>query len=976
MALLLVMVAAPGYTARAEDPVLLLLEVRLDHTVLSGAIPAYDLHGHTYLPMGELARLLTIAIQTQPAEGTASGFVLHQDRSFSLNVADAQVSRAGLLESIDPALIMQEPDDLYVARSLLERWLPVEFAIERSSQVLTVKALEELPLQARLRRERKADRSHNRGGYQAPQYPLLHSPYQMIDTPFIDQTLTADVGERNGQPVSASRYSAHLTGDLLGLESSVFFSADSEGSDPEVRATAGRRDPEGRLLGLMRARSYSFGDLSSPRVANIMKANNGQGVSVSNRSLHQPTQFDSQSFEGDLPPGWDVELYYNNSLVDFQQVGSDGRYRFEDLPLSYGRNDFQLVFNGPLGQTRVENYSYPLDQSMTRPGVFRYDFKGHQDEQGNERFLGQFDLGVLRNLSASAAFMSAPIDGTPTSFTRVGLRTFWQSVSLNGGYTEAENGGHLGELGLQTRMAGISVDASRLYVSDFVSDEFLRRSDPIVTRDELRLTGSFELAPDWHLPVSMEYERDKHDSGLADTRISNRISAYVFRAAMTNRLQWRSVGGDEQALGAFLLSRRLYDVSLRGSINYRLLPFRETSSVALTADYNLAEGYRLNLGVSRDLVNPETRWNIGLSKSIGRFGLGLNGQYSDTGDYSVGLRLSMGLGREPRTSDWIPSARAMAGLGAASVRTFVDENGNGIWDEKEEPVSDAGFVVNGARREFRTDEDGIAQLGRLPVARYVDVAVDRSTLLDPRWEPSVEGVSLVPRPGHVAQVDFPVQVTTEIDGTLSLWEDNTARGIGGIKMELLNVDMTVVGEATTAWDGFYIVPRVPSGEYYLRVSPEQLNELGLRDTGFRVLEVSANEGYISGVDMLVLRPQPETRSTPASGQRPVETEVENAARKENWISRQRPGNFTIQLLSASREITVKAFMRQHGLIEESAYFESRYRGGPWFSVVHGSYGSAEAAQRALDRLPASFKEASPWVRRFRDVHRIMESSLF
>ena len=46
----------------------LLLEVRLDQSVLSEAIPAYGLEGDTLLPLGELARLLTLPSKLSPGE--------------------------------------------------------------------------------------------------------------------------------------------------------------------------------------------------------------------------------------------------------------------------------------------------------------------------------------------------------------------------------------------------------------------------------------------------------------------------------------------------------------------------------------------------------------------------------------------------------------------------------------------------------------------------------------------------------------------------------------------------------------------------------------------------------------------------------------------------------------------------------------------------------------------------------------------
>lgn len=67
MLLLYLLVYSSTLSAQELEQNLLLLEVRLDQTVLPNIIPAYDLGSHTMLPLGELARLLSIAIQTQPA---------------------------------------------------------------------------------------------------------------------------------------------------------------------------------------------------------------------------------------------------------------------------------------------------------------------------------------------------------------------------------------------------------------------------------------------------------------------------------------------------------------------------------------------------------------------------------------------------------------------------------------------------------------------------------------------------------------------------------------------------------------------------------------------------------------------------------------------------------------------------------------------------------------------------------------------
>lgn len=862
--LVCVLVYAPVLLAQepAGEPELLILEVRLDQFVLSGAIPAYEVGEHTLLPLGELARLLTIAIQTQPGEGLASGFILSEDHGFSLNLDNASVTLAGNTETFDPALVLAEPDDIYVAASLLEGWLPLALEIDRAGLFLRAHALEALPLQARLAREGLGTRAGTQGGYEDPGYPNHEQPYRLWSLPFIDQTLTTEVQHKNNSFQSDAAYTAYLTGDLLGMESSIYFSSRQQDPSPEVRATLGRHDPGGNLLGPLQARSFQFGSLSTPRVENISRGSSGEGVTLSNRPLTRPTSFDRHTFEGDLLPGWDLELFYNGALVGFTQADAEGRYRFEDQPLSYGRNDFRLIFHGPLGETRVEQYSFPLDQSMVLPGDFQYSVTEHRDDDGQSRTIAQFDLGLARSLTASAGLIRAPGDSGEELYTTQGVRTFWRSLSLGGGLVQAKDGGSLAKLDVQTRIRGVAVDASRILLTDFTSEIFPASSDPIRTQDALRLTGSLPLTSRSRMPATLEITRDERVSGRVNTEVGTRVSAYVRRTSLTNTLRWRDSGDIEHTSGSLQISRRVRDMSLRSQIDYRLGAESDISSLAFSAEKTLADGYRGTLGIAHNFASPETRYTAGFTKSLGRFGLGVNASYVDTGDIALGAQLFFAMGRDTRRSDWRFDARPMANSGAASVRLFLDDNHNGVLDTHEEPLQGAGFIVNGVRHQARTDEDGIAYINHLPVKQHVDIGIDTTTLIDPQWAPAIEGLRLVPRPGSVANLDLAVHMATEIDGTVYLLENEVERGIGDIELELLNDRQEVVARTTSSWDGFYIVPGVIAGDYRLRISPQQLRRLGLSDSGTKELTVLGDGDFISGIDFRVFTSPSTTPSDP------------------------------------------------------------------------------------------------------------------
>jgi hypothetical protein len=836
------------------EPNLLLLEVRLDRHVLSEAVTAYQYGNEVFLPLAELSRLLTIAIRTQPEEGRATGYVLSEERGFSLNVAQSAVTIGDKAQAVDPALIKVEPDDIYVAKQLVTRWLPVDLEIDKATLSLHVRPREVLPLQSRLDRlGRKA--AGPRAGYVDPGYPREHSPYRLLGVPFIDQTFGVDVRRGNGSNQVNAGYTGYLTGDLLGMEASLYVTSTRQNRSPDARLTLGRHDPDAGLLGPLHARSFLFGSVPVPGVANIaLTSPTGNGLMLSNRPLTQPTSFDRHSLQGDLPPGWDVELYFNDALVGFQQSRADGKFNFDDQPLIYGPNEFRLVFHGPLGQVRVERQSFLLEQSIVAPGEFYYSVTEHRDEQGRARSVAQFDLGLHRNLSATGGLVRLPVAGTEQRYTNLGLRGFWGSFIVNGEVVRSDNGGSLGELGLRTRVGNMSLAVGQTRLNDFTSDLFSPSSDPVRVRDRARVDGviPFDFLP--RLPMTLEVKRDRLQSGANNIEMSARVSTYQYGTALSNSVRWQSLAGRKSADGVFQVSRRVAGIGLTGQINYTLKPETELATLAVSADKHLSAGYILNLGVARSFSNAETLYSAGLNKSLGSYGLGVNASYSSRGAIAVGAQLFIAMGQEPRESRWLLDAQPMANGGAASMRVFIDKNQNGVMDADEEPIKGAAFTVNGGNHPSRTDEKGIAYLRGLPTKQNVDVAVDTGSLEDPQWGLKRKGVRLVPRPGKTVELDFPVIMTGEIDGTVYLVEGDEKRGIGDVLLELVDLKRNVVAQTKTASDGYYIVPAVPPGEYLLRVSREQLKRLKLTDTGMHMVTMSPDGTFINGLEFALIPP--------------------------------------------------------------------------------------------------------------------------
>ena len=76
------------------------------------------------------------------------------------------------------------------------------------------------------------------------------------------------------------------------------------------------------------------------------------------------------------------------------------------------------------------------------------------------------------------------------------------------------------------------------------------------------------------------------------------------------------------------------------------------------------------------------------------------------------------------------------------------------------------------------------------------------------------------------------------------------------------------------------------------------------------------------------------------------------------------GSFTLQILGASSEANVQAFVERNGggLRQTLGYYRSQRGGAPWFIVAYGEFTTREQANATLRRLPQALSAAGPWVR--------------
>jgi len=833
---------------------LLILAVKLESITLTEDLIAYFHPEGVLLPLGYLSEVLNLAIKTYPEEGLAEGFFLSEDRRFFLDVNRNEVTIEGKLEHYKAELVEVHWDDIYVEKDLIAQWLPLDLEVNFFSLTLKIDPREPLPLQLLLERERRMARLKQWFLPQDPGYPRLNIPYDFLSEPVVDQNIYLSFYQNQyNQTGTDMKYSTLLTADLAYMTASLFLMDSKDEPLSDINLTMGKSNPDPVLLGPLKAREFILGNNNYPALSLISKGGQGQGIKISSYPLKQLIQFDQHTFYGELQPGWDIELYHNNILIDYRPPGEEVFYSFEKVPLLYGMNQFRLVFHGPEGQERKETYNFNIGDSLIPEGEGYYSLVYSQDEEDYGRFLFSFDQSLNQQFTAHLGLTSLPVNNSQEQFVKLGLSSFCNTTYLHGELVASEEGGFAGKVNSLIGLNWGSLFLEHIHLNNYISEVYNSEYNLFNSTTRFRLDSviSSNFLP--NLPVTFSGYRNDYQSGKSvnQLELTTNNNVYYRGLRLNNRLNinWNqdSVNtGELSGEGSFFMRKEFDYFNIHGQIGYDFYPSQELRDISMGLNSTVFDDYHLHLDINRRFSEKDTDYTLQISRKFAGYSAGLNTSYSSSGQWNMGLALNFSLGKEPHKNIWQADAASQAKTGSVSVRVYLLNDSN-----QGEPIEDIAFLVNNKRHKIRTDENGIAFIKALPVNQPVDLSVDVRTLEDPSWIVGKEGVRIIPRLGKVISVDFPVMLTAEIDGSIFLKRDEKLHGVSGILVELLNEEGKILNTARSAFDGFYIITQVPPGRYSIRVNPEQIERYRLKPVPEQSVEIGQNGEWISGMDFIL-----------------------------------------------------------------------------------------------------------------------------
>src|SRR5207237_5361351 len=168
---------------------------------------------------------------------------------------------AGKSEPIAPGTIRETPDGWCVQATALTRWFGIGVKPVTAGSVLVLQSEAKLPVELAVERQHRAQQIRP-ASFDLKSLPQVRIPYRMWRTPALDFVVSAGATYRASDGVQVDRQSSvYAAGEIARLSYDAQLTTTQKGLPSNLRLRAYRSDPDGGLLGPLRATHFGFGDV-------------------------------------------------------------------------------------------------------------------------------------------------------------------------------------------------------------------------------------------------------------------------------------------------------------------------------------------------------------------------------------------------------------------------------------------------------------------------------------------------------------------------------------------------------------------------------------------------------------------------------------------------------------------------------------------------------------------------------------------
>lgn len=568
-------------------------------------------------------------------------------------------------------------------------------------------------------------------------------------------------------------------------------------------------------------RQITIGTIFTPTIATTYAPITG--VQITNTPSNFRRSFGTYTISDNTEPGWTVELYMNNVLVNYTKADASGFFTF-DVPLVYGNSEVKLKHYGPWGEVRTSEKQILIPFNFLPTNQYEYTFTSGviQDDDQTKITRAAINYGLTRRVTIGAGveILSTVNGGKPMTFfntsIRLGSNFLFSGEHVSGIISRGIFTYNLpSNIRFEANYAKYEKNQNAIRSGKNTSNNYLeeRKFIAIVPIKTKLFTSFTRLTLNQLVLPSTTFN-------TAELMISSIISNLSVNLA-TNL----SYTDPSQKIFTSNLS-----VNTRLPKGIRFIPliqydYSQNNFLRVRTEFekNITTKGFLNFTFERDLIKKENFFSLGFRYNFSFAQFSFFGRKTKE-NVTLTEAVNGSLLYSQNSKKFITSNQNNVGRGGFIIQPFLDINANGKKDTGEPKVNSLGIKVNAGRTVLNAKDSNYNVVGLEAYNTYF-IDIEKDAFDNIAWKVKNPSIKVIVEPNHLKLIEVPILVMGEVSGKVNLQNNQGNKGIGRIIVNIFNSNGMFINRVLTEADGYFSYLGLTPGNYYLEIDEKQLKKL-------------------------------------------------------------------------------------------------------------------------------------------------------
>lgn len=554
------------------------------------------------------------------------------------------------------------------------------------------------------------------------------------------------------------------------------------------------------------------------------------GVQFSNTPTSFRRSFGTYSLSNITEPGWLVELYVNDVLINYMKADASGFFNFE-VPLIYGNSAVKLRFYGPMGEERTREGNIIIPFNFLPLHELNYSVSAGvvQDSLASRFTRTTVNYGLSRRLTIGGGIesLSSIRTNSKIPFANAALRLA-PNLMLSG---EWAYGVRTKGLLTYRRPSNLQVELNytkykkgqKAITYNYLEERNLMVSLPLRTK---HLAAFTRLTLNQKVFPHIKYTSGELLLSASASRLGANLTTFTLYNTPSDAMVYSTLALNFRLLHGFTVIPQVqWEYSRRQISMVKTQVDKQLFKRGyLTLSYEKNFYYRMDnagIGLRYDFQFAQTYLFAGRSNHMTQFIQSARG--SLLYDHATGYTNS--------------SSRSSIGRAGIVIVPYLDMDCNGRRDAGEPRAPGLKLRVREGTVQYGSD----TCIRIINLEPYVPcfIALDSNSFDNIAWRLAKKSYSVYTEANVFRLIEVPVAVMGEVSGNVWVADPAGKKGIARVTVSIYNGEQ-LVKKIHTEPDGSFQFLGLPPGAYTARLDPSQLDALHLTAAS-TVLSFSINK---------------------------------------------------------------------------------------------------------------------------------------